>query len=270
VGRSTFKEAPPTGVEVTPVVFIANAVFEQKVDADALAKQVWELARSMADDAPFSFKELQVDCDWSDRTREAYFAFCRALRALAASQTVQLSATIRLHQVKYSARTGVPPVDRGMLMFYNMGHLEPAPPRSSIFNSEDASRYASFIDGYALPLDGALPVFSWTIHSRGDKVVGLLDKVGEADLTDTPGLKRVANQRYVASEAALFHGSYLQQGDALTVEAMTPAVASEAATLLARHFHPHKEFSIALFDLDERNLKAYEPQDLEALFTAVR
>lgn len=266
VGRMVFQDALPAGLEIVPVVYLASSVFEHDSDPSALATRVWESALATG----FSFREIQSDCDWSDATREAYFAFCRTLRALAKSHGATLSATIRLHQVKYSARTGIPPADRGMLMFYNMGSLSAEPARISIFNREDAARYTAEIDRYTLPLDAALPVFSWAIHGRGGQIVGLIDKTDSATLDNTPALSRIAVDRYSATEAGFLRGSYLQKDDTLAVEAVTPALAKQAARLLAQNFHPRGEYAIALFDLDERNLGTYATQDLDDLYSAVR
>jgi hypothetical protein len=267
VGQVRFADAFPQGLEIVPVVYLTNAALKATADPAALADQVWTLASSLAAEGKFTFSELQVDCDWTDSTRAAYFAFCARLRDRA--RPGRLSATIRLHQIKYPARTGVPPVDRGMLMFYNMGKLASDATRPSIFNSDDASRYTAWIDRYPLPLDAGLPVFSWLVHVRGGRIVGLIEKPDLVELAQTPGLQRQAPDRYVAERGLLFRGGYLQEGDTLTLEAMTPARAQQAADLLAQHFHPRGPFSIALFDLDARNLHGYSQVDLNNLFNAV-
>jgi hypothetical protein len=117
VAECQMREPVPAGIEVVPVVFIANRVFEAQLGPEALAGKVWQRVRDFAAAAGLAFHELQVDCDGSDRTRKAFFAFCRALRSEAAVQSVRLGATTRLHQIKYASRTGIPPVDRGILMF---------------------------------------------------------------------------------------------------------------------------------------------------------
>jgi hypothetical protein len=68
--------------------------------------------------------------------------------------------------VKYRERTGVPPVDRGMLMFYNMGRFSADPEARAIFDLESARRYLARISSYPLPLDLALPMWSWTVAPR--------------------------------------------------------------------------------------------------------
>jgi hypothetical protein len=269
-GEVSFAEAVPSTLDVAPVVYVANGALEHSADPAELAQRVWARTLGIAAAAGFSFHELQIDCDWTDATREAYFALCRTLRALSAAAGVELSATIRLHQVKYRQRTGVPPVDRGMLMFYNVGHLGPDPERSSIFNEEDASRYVESIDSYPLPLDAVLPIFSWAIHGRGASVVGLIDKPDFDALGAAPGIQRVDARHAIVQSAGFRGGNYFREGDTLTMEAMTPERAQAAGALLAAHFHPAHSHSIALFDLDERNLRAYSPQNLDHLFSLSR
>ncbi len=277
-GTIAFRERPPAGVEIVPVVYLANDVFTHvPVTADAhgpdtkaLAADAWRLVRGLAQGAPFAIRELQVDCDWTDGTRAAFFDFCRRMREASARDGATLSATIRLHQVKYRERTGVPPVDRGMLMFYNMGRLAPDAERPSIYDGASAALYARFIDRYPLPLDAALPVFSWAVHARAGHIVGLIEKPDPRALEALPALRAVDARHIVAAESAFFAGRYLQQGDTLALETVTPALAREAAATLAQHFHPRGTFALALFDLDERNLDDFAPQDLDALYAAVR
>ncbi len=63
-------------------------------------------------------REIQIDCDWTERTRNAYFQLLTALKREPFLQGKILSATIRLHQVKYVQRSGIPPADRGRVCFF--------------------------------------------------------------------------------------------------------------------------------------------------------
>ncbi|MCA2978538.1 MAG: hypothetical protein INH41_08835 [Myxococcaceae bacterium] len=262
VGRVALEAGPPPGVEVVPVVFVTNEAMRRTDDPGALAERTWREVRSLG----LAFAELQVDCDWTTQSRGAYFAFLEALRALAAPHAVHLSATIRLHQVKYARRTGVPPVERGALMFYNVGELVAGAPRPSIFNAEDASRYLERLDEYPLPLDTALALFSWAVHERGARVVGLLEKPDVAALAAEPALSPDGPGRYRVTRDALVGGAHLAEGDVLRLEQMTPALAHQAAALLDGALHPKGPTTRILFDLDERTLAAHPLDDLDALF----
>jgi hypothetical protein len=265
-----FREPPPPGVAIVPVVFLENAVFERGCDPGALAEKVWKLVREMAGSQGLSFGELQLDCDWSQSTRESYFQFCRAVRSSCRPEGVRLEATIRLHQVKYFRRTGVPPVDRGMLMFYNMGRISANPLRPSIFNVEDAARYTARLTRYPLPLDGAVAIFSWVIHAGANgRVCGLMEKINTEALDKLPFLRHISSGHYQVAASAFFQGTYLTPGDTLVVEAMPPDVSRRAASMLADINLPGKHFTLALFDLDQRNLQRYSDRDLESLYSAV-
>ncbi|HND87799.1 MAG TPA: hypothetical protein PK971_05710, partial [Saprospiraceae bacterium] len=130
------------GLGVVPTVFITNEVFRHSspqeraawVGPMAAALRPW-LLRSGQEGG-----ELQFDCDWTASTREAYFSFLREMRA-ALPRGSTLSATVRLHQYKFPDQTGVPPVERGMLMLYNTGDIDQPVLRNSIFDAADARKY---------------------------------------------------------------------------------------------------------------------------------
>lgn len=270
VARCSFARPVPAGVELIPVVFLKNDVFLHQRNVAQLADRVWNLARTTANDGGANFTEIQTDCDWTDKSRAAYFDYCARLHKLAAASGVTVSATIRLHQVKYRQRTGIPPVDRGMLMFYNMGRLDEAGGRSAIYNAPDARRYVTALDDYPLPLDVALPVFGWGVHWRDGRVIDLMAKLDPKQLAALPAMKAISPRAFLAEQATFVGGYYMQQGDSVVVDAVTPAIAREAADLLLSHFHPRGPFAVALFDLDERNLADYAPNDLDYLFSGRR
>lgn len=265
--------ALPAGVEIVPVVFIANRVFLNTpyADVDALADHAWLKIRKMAEANAIPLREVQLDCDWSDGTRSRYFRFVSRLAQELHNRRIRVSATIRLHQIKYAARTGVPPVDRGMLMFYNFGALRADAPRSSIFNVQDAERYASHIATYVLPLDLALPLFSWTVHSRDGGVLGLIEKLEAQEIEGTGGFRAVAPGRYKSTRALFFRGRYFMEDDELRLEETTPAVTEQAAVTAARGAAGKKSYAtIAFFDLDERNLRHYAASDFQRILAAFR
>ncbi len=264
-----FDGAWPAGVEAVPVVYLTNEVFLRTRAPAALAARVWTKAAAMADAQGLKPKEIQVDCDWSDASRARYFAFVAALRKLAAARGVALSATIRLHQVKYARRTGVPPVDRGMLMFYNMGRLQAGSPRPSIYNAEDAAAYAASIARYPLPLDVALPVFSWLVHERDGRIVGLVENADATALDAAPGFALSEPGAYRARDSFFFRGNWLRRGDVLRVESMDPALTRAAAAQAAAGAGQGRAFgTVAFFALDEGRLKRYAPTDFKRILHA--
>ena len=122
---------------------------------------------------------LQVDCDWTISTKEKYFN----LLILLSNYIEHLSATIRLHQIKYVKATGVPPVEKGVVMIYNLDSPADTNIRNSIFSFEKALLYLKGnLEHYPLQLDVALPAFSWGVHFHHGKIKGLIADFHPSDI----------------------------------------------------------------------------------------
>ncbi|MBS2025348.1 MAG: hypothetical protein JST92_23350 [Deltaproteobacteria bacterium] len=264
--------ALPPGADLVPVVFLRERLFRAMTAARAqtLAAEVLKQTREAIAPLHAQPHELQLDCDWTDMTREAYFAFLNALTPLAREAGMTLSATIRLHQIKFRERTGVPPVARGMLMFYGMGRAGPSDTDRGIFDAGLAAQYLSRLPEYPLPLDVALPIWSWVVQVRDDRPLALLQALDPAQLASMPKLEARGDHRYLVREDTFVDGVFLRAGDALKVESPSSAEVLEAARLLAPHLPPRKSGrAVALFDLSERNLARHDDDSLGKLFDAV-
>jgi hypothetical protein len=263
----------PAGVEIVPVVFVRAGIFSpghlDDAGITAAARDTWLGIERRAAALGVTPREVQLDCDWTDSTRDGYFAFIRALRA-AATPGLALTATIRLHQVKYRERTGVPPVDRGTLMFYNMGSLSADADARAIFDAPSAVRYLARIPSYPLSLDVALPIWSWTMQLRDDAVVGLLQSTDPDELGALPFLARTGSDRYTALETTYLHGALLRAGDTLKIEVTGEAEAQAAAELVAPALVPDSARTVTLFDLSERNLSHHGVASLARVYDTVR
>jgi hypothetical protein len=175
-----------------PVVFVREEVLRQLSEEQRaqLAAELWREVAAIASGFPRAPEELQLDCDWTDRSQQAFFALAREVKR---QSGLRLSATIRLHQVKYRERTGVPPVERGMLMFYNMGEISAAAGARSIYDAATAERYLARLAEYPLPLDVALPIWSWTLHARDGRVIDVLQSTDPEELEGQAFLERRAS-----------------------------------------------------------------------------
>lgn len=172
---------------------------------------------------PPTYPELQIDCDWTASTRETYFTLLRRLRAALPPKT-DLSCTIRLHQFRDREVQGIPPVDRGTLMAYNVGDLDDWSTPNSIIDSNLTAPYLSpQLDPYPLPLDLALPRFRWGAVYRRDRLAYLLEGLGPEALLDTTRFGFLAPTRYAVRQSTYFNGTYLYAGDRIRLEAPDPA-----------------------------------------------
>ena len=161
--------SPAADLEIVPVIFITTRVLEQLSDRaiPAVAKKMAAHIKKLHPQLS-QITQIQVDCDWTPSTKERFFSLVRSLRK-AFPPSVIWSATIRLHQIRDYRQTKVPPVDRGMLMFYNMGSLRTWEETNAILNLEAARTYMTgAVAAYPLPLDVALPLYHWgAIFRRG-------------------------------------------------------------------------------------------------------
>ena len=91
---------------IVPVVFLTNKTFSQILDyqIDTLVLRVFEKISKNTEGALFD--EIQFDCDWAATTQVRYFSFLKKIKTLFLNK--KISATIRLHQIKFMEKTGVP------------------------------------------------------------------------------------------------------------------------------------------------------------------
>ena len=181
-------------------------------------------------------------------------------------QKKTISTTIRLHQIKYPERTGIPPVDKGMLMFYNMGKIDAHAVNNSIYNDNDAGKYAGSVTKYPLPLDVVLPVFGWVIHIRDGKVIGLLNKSFIEELPHNSWFKYNSGDTYISTNAFFLHGTYFMKDDVLKIERVLPDNCLKAARKASGSLKSEKR-TVSLFDLDSLNISNYHEKDFEKIFT---
>lgn len=246
---------PPGGYTIIPVVYIRDRVFEKlsPEKIPAFAAEVFALVSRIDSSGSLRPKEIQFDCDWSEGTKDHYFAFLKQYRLLS-RQT--LSATIRLHQVKYPERTGVPPVDYGVLMYYNIGHIDTGAGRS-IYEKTIAQRYMPALPVYPLTLDIALPVFSWGLQVRDNKVIRLLDNMNAGNFSADSNFTGAGANRFNAAHACFKSGYYFRAGDGLKIESVPPGDLLEMIRSVNRYSN-HRIRNLIFYDLDQENLLQYD------------
>ncbi|HEY6902136.1 MAG TPA: hypothetical protein VI233_15880, partial [Puia sp.] len=248
-------ETSPAAYTIIPVVYLRNKVFEKLTPAalPAFAGNVHTLIQRISRSRAITPREVQFDCDWTEHTKDIYFQFLRSFRTLS---NQELSCTIRLHQIKFPDRTGIPPVDRGVLMYYNMGAID-ARDNSSIYDKAIAHRYTPFLRSYPLTLDLALPVFAWGLKVRDGKVVQLLDKMNANLFEKDSSFRLLATNRYRATRGCFKSGYYFQAGDQVKIESVSAGDLEEIVTDVNKNTNRHIR-NLIFFDLDRQNLQSYD------------
>ncbi|MFM2269248.1 MAG: hypothetical protein RL757_2689 [Bacteroidota bacterium] len=252
------------GLEVVPTIFIANQIFKEKKE-DLPQKIVLLLERIFKN--KILFQEIQIDCDWTNETQAAYFDF---LKQLAAQSQRKISATIRLHQVKFFEKTGVPPVVRGTLMAYNVGDMETA--ENSILNESDLQSYLKNFESYPLPLDVALPIYAWGVVVRDGRVTRLINGISAAEMPPPsiePKIKQISPNSYEFEADMYFKSYYFYKNDRLRLESISSDLLLSSSKLLSEKIK-NRDLTLTFYHLDSVNLARYEKDFFDQLVATFR
>lgn len=225
--------------EITPAVFLTNAVFANLSAgrAEWLASAAAGLYANYAALYPRADQPhaLLLDCDWTERTRVAYFDFLRHLRRRLPSET-HIVATLRLHQYKFPERTGVPPADRVLLMAYNTGDIGDWDVENSILDLTELGKYLNPARPYPLPLDPALPLFAWSLAYRDGQLWKILPALSDEELAaDTAHFEPLADRAgcFNVKKSTFRDGHYLREGDWIRFETISADLLQEAVRALS-------------------------------------
>lgn len=199
---------------IVPVVYIVNSVFKSKnLDINSLADKISKLVNKISI-KHFNKKinVLQIDCDWTVSTKNGYFDLLRKL-----NQSFTVQATIRLHQIKFQKKTGVPPIKTGILMLYNVGNMKDNN-QNSILENNIVEKYISENTTYPLNLKLALPLFSQTIITNNKGKIKIIRNTNKKELQNDIHFKAKDNMNFTVLKDTLYRGFFLNKGFNLKLE----------------------------------------------------
>lgn len=247
-------EEKTSGFEIIPVVYIKNSVMlDKNLDVLDLAQKTNNFIQQINSKNNIAIQEIQIDCDWTLKSKDNYMRFIEAFKKVS---NKKLSATIRLHQIKYFKKTKIPNVDRGVLMYYNMGKIA-VDSLNSIYDYNIANRYLSSLKNYPLPLDIALPLYSWGIHIRDAKIIGLRNKIDTNNLKNNNSFVLTKHNWFTVISSNFQNGVYYKKNDQIKIETISRTDLLEMANNLDKNISQNPK-EIIFYDLDEFNFKNYE------------
>ncbi len=289
LGYEAYKSKYFTADSFTPVVFITNRTFQRVSDdwcdtlaiklsnkihtitgiilgdysrnflQDSIPEGEWvhggnvldSMLKVISNKKEQKINEIQIDCDWNEGTKAKYFRFLKKFKELNKDKLV--SVTIRLYPYKYPTKVGVPPVDKGMLMCYNLGNITNEATLNSIFDINELKKY---MDGgkYPLPLDIALPLFSWQAWFRGGKYKGIIH--GENFTEDTVAFKKITSNFIRFNQDTVINDIYFREGDELRWESPNQADLEKAVGMIVKKNPAYSR--IVFFDWNENSIKRNE------------
>ena len=264
----------PTGIlnrtEIVPCIFIENEVIANSTNAqlDELAKNTSFLAQKFIDSKLKEFKEddlkcneIQIDCDWMESSKEQYFYFLTALK----KHTFKtISCTLRLYPYKFKDKMGVPPVNRVMLLCYNLLNPQSDINKNSILDISELKKYVKTKKNYPLPVDVTLPMYSSCYVFTNAK----FDEVHHGipnDLEDIC-LPSEDDLWYVVKKDTSIRYNYYRKGQRLKIERVRPSILIEASKLIIKNVNLAEDVTVGLYNLDDKEFKNYTHATMDSVY----
>ena len=262
-----FDRAKKINLNIVPTVFIKNEVFlkSKKAEIDTLVSNVNFLVSKYHKDRFLNYPkyaEIQIDCDWTLKTRDNYFYFLEKLSKVASKD---ISCTLRLYPYKYRTKMGIPPVKRATLMCYNLMQPFAYKNKNSILDSKELDSYLTVDKKYPLHLDVALPLFSWAYHYQYDEFKGFV-KLNETFL-EKACTKKSAFWYEVKKDTSLA-GNYFRVGDKIKYEDVSQDKINDAIQQLKSRVKFDKSTTVTFFHLDSTIIKKYNYETLSRFYTS--
>ena len=272
VATAIFSQKP--SLPVTPVVFIDQEIFTDSNSTTLdLGKRIAQRVNQIVTGNTLSVtRELQLDCDWTPSSKDAFFQLVKDAKA-ALPKDWTISVTLRLYQFRHPDKAGIPPADRVALMAYNMGKLREFGDHNSIIDPAVAAHYMN-ARPYPLPLDIALPLFSWgVVFDADNEYRGLIRRLPEELValdraaSSSAQWQREGTRIYRLQAPIYLEGRHMEKGWAIRVERTTPAALHGLAKQLQRAI-PHAD-TVIFYHLDQDILKEWPShalRDTAAMF----
>ncbi len=220
-----------------------------------IAKRKLELQKNIQD--------ILIDCDWSEKSKDNYFYLLKQIKSKFPSYKIE--ATIRLWQYKYFEKSGIPPVDSGLLMCYNMTNPESRTTENSIGTNNDLEKYIVH-DKYKLKLNIALPLYSWSLVFRGDKFKGILSN--DIDFSrDETVFKKSGDNKFILQDDIRLGSMYLRNGDEIRIEKISDSEIQNMISTLTDKIKIDDATRISFFSFDKKYINDYGTQNISNYFS---
>lgn len=260
-----FADTIPAGIEVVPTVFIVENCLRHNLDSVAQLLVDRVLQMNETNDLPPA-RELQIDCDWTQRSQEVYYAFLRHVRQLLKERGMRLSATIRLHQLAMTP----PPVDEGVLMVYNTGDATRGGDHNPILDYRDVEPYLRYVGTYDLPLCAAYPVFGWQLLFQDSEFKAILR---DENLSDTTLFKPLGQGEWLVLQSRDMpllsdtgdEVARMSVGNHVRVWQPSAAEVQRVANALTQK-RPTINQQVVFYSLDSKYLNKYNNEFYETLY----
>lgn len=251
---------------IVPAVFVKNEIFKfnSEKDLDKLADNIVFLINKRFGERfkrNNTFNEIQIDCDWTLSTKEKYFYLLKKIKEISRKQ---LSCTLRLYPYKYKEKMGIPPVDKAMLMCYNLVKPLTNSSKNSILDITELKSYLNEKRSYPIHLDVALPVFSWAQLYQNNQFQKL---VATSKVELKSFAKNVKPMWYeVTKDTSMGWRNYYRIADQIKYEDVSAKTIQEAIAIIQKNVALDATTTIALFDLDDYTFMNYSDEEISSFY----
>ena len=210
-----------------------------------------------------NISDILIDCDWSEKSKDNYFYLLKQIKNKFPDYKIE--ATIRLWQYKYFEKSGIPPVDSGLLMCYNMTDPESRTTENSIGTNNDLEKYIVH-DKYNLKLNIALPLYSWSLIFRGNKFIGILSN----DINfakDADVFKKSDDNKFMVQDDIRLRNIYLRNGDEIRIEKISDSEINDMIATLTNKIKIDNTTRVSFFSFDKKYINDYGTQNISDYFS---
>lgn len=253
-------------MQIVPTVYLRNSVFMKasKGSLDTLADNVNFLINKYCEEKfqrQQPVKEFQMDCDWTQKSKENYFYFLKKLKNISKKE---ISCTLRLYPYKYPDKMGVPPVDKATLMCYNLINPLENHDKNSILDLDELKSYLNTNNKYPLHLDVALPVYCWMQVYQNNQFSNVIYTNNK---TVRKILKPIKPLWFEVFRDTVIEETYLRVGDKIKYEEMNADKIKKAINVIKNNVNLGKEVTVTLFHFDVQQLSNYSNEELSSFYT---
>ena len=256
--------------EIIPTIFIENDVIAKSTieQLDELAKNTVSLTDKFINDKlkanssdVLNCSEIQIDCDWLASSKERYFEFLKAIKKYSDKQ---ISCTVRLYPYKFTKEMGVPPVDRAMLLCYNLLNPKNHPKKNTILDLEELKKYVQTDKKYPLPIDIGLPAYSscyMFVNGKFDEVIHAVPENLEKITVEKMG-----ELWYTIEHDTSLNYNYFKGGQQIKIERVSNELLIDATEMIVNNIEFDDSPTVAIYHLDENELNQYKHETLDSVY----
>jgi hypothetical protein len=242
-----------------------NLSYDSRYNKDSILRIADSVEQSRKESFLNRFREVLIDCDWTEKTKKNYFYFLEQLKAQPGKKYT-LSATVRLWQYKERKKAGVPPSDRILLMCYNTQSPASYATSNSIASPKLIGEYLD-APAYPVKTDVALPIFSWSILFREQHFEGILSDITDADcLSDTASFRQIKSNFFAFRHDTIIGNKYIRTGDELRIEKIQDKDMERIISAVSIHVDLDKDSKITFFSWNKNYIRAHGTGNLNSYY----